>query len=80
MDTVYALWYLDGNFLFTMQAPGTGPNAGTIIGHTAVFQPGPLAMTTDSHSWQVLVQFYSSGAQLASILSNVDIAPCNVGG
>lgn len=79
--TVYAQWYLDSSFLFTMQAPGTGPNAGTIVGHTAVFQAGPFVMTTDGHSWQVLVQFYSSsGAQLASILSNVDVAPCNLTG
>jgi hypothetical protein len=45
--TVYAQWYFDGTppapngtFMFTMQAPGTGPNAGNITGHTAVLPPG----------------------------------------
>jgi hypothetical protein len=47
--TVYGHWYFNGippapagTFMFTTQAPGAGPNAGTIRGHAAHFTAGPL--------------------------------------
>ena len=81
VGTVYAGWYLDNGFLFTMQAPFTGPNAGTITGHTATFVAGPFMASPGPHSWQVLVQPYSpGGAQLASFYSNVDAVACSIDG
>jgi hypothetical protein len=82
--TVYAQWYFNGTppapngtFVFTTQAPGTGPNAGTIVGHTAVFTAGPLYPSSAAYPWYVLVQYYdAAGAQLASIYSNVDTTAC----
>lgn len=82
--TVYAQWYFNGTppapngtFMFTTQAPGTGPNAGTITGHAAAFTAGPLYPSAAAYPWYVLVQYYSAaGAQLASIYSNVDSAAC----
>lgn len=76
---VLAQWFIDGAFLATEQAPGTGPNGGAIAGHKALFQAGAFGAAPDTHSWQVLVQFYDAGgAQLASIWSNVDATPCAV--
>lgn len=82
--TVYAQWYFngtppapDGTFMFTTQAPGTGPNAGAIVGHTAVFTAGPLYPSAATYPWYALVQYYDeAGAQLASVYSNVDTAAC----
>jgi len=82
--TVYGEWYFDGTppapngtFVFTTQAPGTGPNAGTIEGNLARFTAGPLYPSSTAYPWYVLVQFYdASGAQLASIYSNVDMTAC----
>jgi hypothetical protein len=79
VDHVYGSWYLDGQFLLTTEAPGTGPNAGTLNGRFAVMQAGAFASTTDTHSWQVLVSFYDNGAQLAQVWTNVDTASCAVG-
>jgi hypothetical protein len=82
--TVYAQWYFNGTlpapngtFMFTTQAPGTGPNAGTIVGHTAIFTAGPLYPSSAAYPWYALVQYYSAaGAQLASVYSNVDTTAC----
>jgi hypothetical protein len=82
--TVYAQWYFNGTppapngtFEFTMQAPGTGPNAGTITHRAANFTAGPLYPSSATYSWYVLVQYYNAaGAQLASIYSNVDTTTC----
>jgi hypothetical protein len=41
VGSVIAQWYMDSTFEFTMQAPFTGPNAGTISGHTATLVAGP---------------------------------------
>lgn len=81
---VDGLWYFngtppapDGTFVFTTQAPGTGPNAGTIEHHTATFTAGPLYPSSTAYPWYVLVQYYDeAGAQLASIYSNVDTTAC----
>jgi len=76
--TVYGLWHIDGVFLATTQAPGTGPNAGTISRRTATFVTGPFA-ATESHNWHVLTQFYSAtGVHLFEMNSNVVAAPCGV--
>ena len=82
--TVIAQWYFNGippapagTFMFTTQAPDTGPNAGTIRGHAAFFTAGPLYRSSDAHPWYVLVQYYDeAGAQLASVYSNVDTTEC----
>ena len=82
--TVYGQWYFNGippapngTFAFTTQAPGTGPNAGTVDGHHASFTAGPLYPSSKAYPWYVLVQFYdAAGAQLASIYSNVDTTAC----
>jgi hypothetical protein len=82
--TVYGLWYFNGTppaptgtFMFATQAPGTGPNAGTIRGHAAFFEAGPLYPSSAAYPWYVLVQYYNeAGAQLASVYSNVDTAEC----
>ena len=77
--TVYAMSYLDGSFLATMQAPFTGPNAGTIKGRTATFVTGAFASMPEAHSWRVLTQFYSAaGAFLFQVDSNTISAPCGV--
>jgi hypothetical protein len=77
VGSVIAQWHLDGAFLATSNAPGTGPNGGKITGNAAVMGAGPFAPREAYHAWKVLVQFYSgSGAQLASIWSNVDNARC----
>lgn len=76
--TVYGMWYLDTDFLFTTQAPGTGPNAGTVKGRVATMVVGPLAPTA-SHNIRVITQFYDAGgAQLHSMDSNTITAPCGV--
>ena len=81
VGTVYAQWSIDGTYFATMQAPGTGPNAGTITGHTATFVAGAFLASSLPHLWQVLVQPYSpAGAQLASFSSNVDAVNCNLDG
>jgi len=82
--TVNCAWYFDGTppapngtFAFATQAPGTGPNAGTIVGNVARFTAGPLYPSSTTYPWYVLVQFYDgAGAQLASIYSNVDTTAC----
>ena len=77
--TVIAMFYLDGAFLATMQAPFTGPNAGTIKGRTATFVTGAFATLPEDHSWRVLTQFYSTaGVQLQSMDSNTVTVPCGV--
>jgi len=81
---VNAMWYFDGTppapngtFAFTLQAPDTGPNAGSIEGHHARFSVGPLYPSSAEYPWYVLVQYYdAAGAQLASIYSNVDATAC----
>jgi hypothetical protein len=81
---VEAIWYFngtppapDGTWAFTMQAPGTGPNAGSIEGHHARFTAGPLYPSSASYPWYVLVQYYdAAGTQLASVYSNVDTTAC----
>ena len=71
--------YVDDAFLFTMQAPFTGPNAGTIKGRTATFIPGPFTDTGVDHSLRVLTQFYSAaGARLWSIDSNTIVSHCGL--
>lgn len=75
---VYGLWYLDGAWLATTEAPGVGPNGGTIKGRTATFVTGPFA-STGAHDWRVLTQFYSAaGAHLFEMDSNTVTAPCGV--
>jgi hypothetical protein len=79
VGTVYGLWYLDGAFLLTTQAPGTGPNASTIKGRTATFATGPFTATTETHTWRVLTQFYSAaGAHLFEMDSNTITATCGI--
>jgi hypothetical protein len=81
VDFVDGQWFLDGAFLLTTQAPGTGPNGGTLMGKKAVMQTGPFAATAGPHTWQVLVHFYSGGAQLdGDVLTNVDAVNCAVTG
>jgi hypothetical protein len=81
VGTVYAAWYMDSTFEFTMQAPFTGPNAGTITGHTATFVAGPFLPALTSHDWHVLVQPYGpAGDQLASFDSNIDTVACSPDG
>lgn len=76
--TVYGIWYLDDAILFSTQAPGTGPNGGTVKGRVATMVVGPLASTA-SHNIRVLTQFYDAGgAQLHSMDSNTISAPCGV--
>lgn len=76
VDKVYGIWSQDGtafeNFLFTTEAPGTGPNAGTFKSRTATFHVGPLASTAEAHTIYVLVQFYSNGAHQGEVLRQVD--------
>jgi hypothetical protein len=82
--TVIGQWYFNGTppapsgtWVFTTQAPGTGPNAGIIEHHTATFTAGPLYPSSTEYAWYVLVQYYNeAGAQLASIYSNVDTTTC----
>jgi hypothetical protein len=66
IDQVNAIFFQDGtafeNHLFTMQAPSTAPNPGIIKGRTARFHSGALPTTVESHTFYVLVQFYSGGA------------------
>ena len=77
VSAVTAQWYLDGVFLLTTEAPGTGPNAGVISAKGAMMEAGPTNTSASGHAWKALVQFYSSsGAQLASVWSNVDNARC----
>jgi hypothetical protein len=79
VGTVYALWYLDDAFLLTMQAPFTGPNAGTIKGRTATFHAGAFTPKPENHTWRVLTQFYSAaGAHLFEMDSNTVSATCGV--
>jgi hypothetical protein len=79
VDHVFGSWYLDGTFLLTTEAPGTGPNAGVIRGHNAIMQAGAFAPDTAPHTWQVLVHYYSgSGELLAQVWTNVDNAACAV--
>jgi hypothetical protein len=79
VGTVYAMWYLDDAFLFTTQAPGTGPNGGTVKGHVATMTVGPLDATTSTHTFRAITQFYSAaGAQLSSIDSNTVSSICGV--
>ena len=75
---VYGLWHLDGAFLLTTQAPGTGPNGGTVKGRVATNVTGPFASTA-AHDWHVLTQFYdAAGANLFEMNSNTITAPCGV--
>ena len=79
VGTVYGLWYLDDAFLATTQAPGVGPNGGTVKGRTATFVTGPFTSTAETHTWRVLTQFYSAaGAHLFERDSNTGAAPCGV--
>lgn len=79
VDHVFGSWYLDGTFLLTTEAPGTGPNAGEIRGHSAIMQAGAFAPDTTAHTWQVLLHFYSSsGVLLDQEWTNVDNAACAV--
>lgn len=76
VDKVYGLWFQDGtafeNHLFTTEAPGTGPNAGTLRSRTATFHVGPLVPTTDMHTVYALVQFYNNGAHQHEIWTQVN--------
>jgi hypothetical protein len=62
VDQVTGLWFLDttelADHLFTTQSP---PN-GTFGRGSATVHVGPLAATTESHTINVKVQFYSRGA------------------
>lgn len=80
IDQVYGFWYLDGNYWATSEAPGTGPNAGTFSRGSAVFGAGPATATPGvTHDWQVLVQFYSGGAFVTQVSSNIDTTECSLG-
>jgi hypothetical protein len=82
--TVYAQWYVNGTspaptgtFLFTTQAPGTGPGAGTIAHRSATFTAGPLYPSSAAYPWYVLVQYYTAaGTRLAAIYSDVNTTAC----
>ena len=78
VDHVFGLWFLDGNFLLTTEAPGTAPNAGELTGNKAVMRAGAFAATSDEHTWQVLMQFYSEGAFVGQQWTNIDAAMCAV--
>jgi hypothetical protein len=78
VDQVFGLWYEDGVFWATSEAPGTGPNGGTLIGKTAVMQAGPLNTTANAHDHQVRVQFYYRSAQVQEVFTNVDTATCSI--
>ena len=76
VDKVFGLWFQDGtafeNHLFTTEAPGTGPNAGTFKSRTATFHVGPLVATAETHTVLALVQFYNNGAHQHEIWTQVD--------
>jgi hypothetical protein len=76
VDHVYGTWSLDGtafdNFLFTTEAPGTGPNAGVFKAHSASFTVGPLAVAAETHTIYARAQFYYKGAFQYEILSQLD--------
>jgi hypothetical protein len=78
VDHVYGMWYLDGAFLLTTEAPGTGPNGGTLMGRKATMQTGPFATSATPHDWQVLVQFYNAGAFVAQVWTTVDTVSCGL--
>lgn len=76
VDHVYGLWFQDGtafaNSLFTTEAPGTGPNAGTLKNRTATMHVGPLVSTVETHTIYVLVQFYSGGAHQGEVWTQIN--------
>jgi hypothetical protein len=82
IDHVFGNWYEDDPTLSsswaTTEAPGTGPNGGTLMGKTAVMQAGPLNTTAETHTHQVRVQFYYRGAQIQEVFTNVDTANCSI--
>ena len=79
VDHIYAAFYHDGAFVATMEAPGTGPNAGTIKGVKAVFQTGAFPAAAESHAWHVLVQPYNrEGVALPQVTTNVVNVNCTI--
>lgn len=79
VDHIFAAFYHDGTFVATMEAPGTGPNAGTIRGVKAVFQTGAFPAAAASHAWHVLVQPYTrEGVALPQVTTNVVNANCTI--
>lgn len=79
VSTVYARLYVDDTFVATLAAPGTGPNAGTLRGRTAVFVAGPFVPVSSSSNWTALIDYYSeAGAQLNQTYTNLDVVPCGV--
>jgi uncharacterized repeat protein (TIGR01451 family) len=76
VDHVYGFWYVDGSYIFTTEAPGIGPNGGTLTGNTAVMKAGPMYPRSEPHPWQVLVQFYDQGAFVAQMYTNLDAPFC----
>ena len=77
VDTVYGIWYLEDVYRFTTQAPGIGPNGGTLRGRTATNQAGPMTVDSVNHPWRVLVQFYRGGAHQFELNATLD-APCTL--
>lgn len=79
--TVHAQFFIDSidltGHLFTMTAPGTGPNAGTLRGRQATFETGALAPSAEAHSFHVLVDFVdSAGANLTQMPTNALTLNC----
>lgn len=77
VDTVFGIWYLDEAYVFSSQAPFTGPNGGTLKGRTATMHAGPGTPDSVTHTWRVLVQFYRGGAALNDTNATVD-ANCTI--
>lgn len=82
VETVFARFYIDGVFAFTMQAPFTpgNPNAGTFSRRQATFQTGAFYPSGMAHGWSALVDFYDgpdgTGANLAQLPTNTVTVNC----
>lgn len=76
---VNAFWYLDGVYWATSQAPGTGPNGGTLKGRKAVVQAGPATPSAETHDWSLLVQYYDGPVFVSQQYSNIDTVTCSLG-
>lgn len=78
VDHVYGMWYYDGPYRITTEAPGIGATfrRGSSL---ATMTVGPTDQAGEFHTWQVRVQFYDRrGAQLAEVMTSVDSAQCKI--
>ena len=81
VDHVYASWYVDNPSLTTSFLTTEAPSFfGTLNTRrrVATMPAGPFVPATDSHTWQVRVQFYNGGAQLAQVFTSVVSANCTI--